>query len=233
MKAVAVPPIKSPLQQLGSSAFSFYPPIVNIERNEWIFRQATWSEIQVMNTKTAEELWIPRHFVGEVSLVGEPVTIVGLTKEIEYRAGAVVPHIRRVIEMPRAVNETRAARPARQASIIGIRVEPSRNSRSIVWPIAAGLLVCVALITVFRDVAVTSRLLARQPDARVNLPFTAQDDYESIVQRLGPPARDEWQGSRRHLLYPAHSFTLILAGRQHPHYVGALDSNGRVIHSVR
>src|SRR5262249_21414220 len=99
---VPVPPIASPLRELGSSPFSFYPPIVNVEHNEWIFRRATWSEIHVVNTKTSEELAIPRHFVGEVSLVGEPVIIVGLTKEIEYREGAVYPYVRRVIEMPRA-----------------------------------------------------------------------------------------------------------------------------------
>ncbi len=101
-----MPPIPAPLDQIGQRPFSFYPPIVNIEHNEWILRRATWSEVHVMNTKTSAELFLPRGFVGEVSLVEEPVMIVGLVKELEYKDGAVLPHIRRVIEMPRAVNDS-------------------------------------------------------------------------------------------------------------------------------
>jgi hypothetical protein len=213
---------------------------VNIEHNEWMFRRATWSEIQVMNTKTSEELWIPRHFVGEVSLVAEPVRIVGLIKEIEYRAGAVYPHIRRVLEMPRAVNDSPrsgATQPLRLAAVVGIRVESRSRTRTVMGSIAAGLLACMAFVTVFRDGAVTSRWLARQATARVDLPFTAQDDYDSVVARLGPPTGDEWRSAGsvryRRLWYPRHSYTVILSGRDHPRYAGAVDANGRVIHSVR
>jgi hypothetical protein len=230
---VPVPPIASPLSELGSSPFSFYPPIVNIEHNEWIFRRATWSEIQVINTKTSEELAIPRHFVGEVSMIAEPVIIVGLTKEIEYRQGVVYPHVRRVIEMPLAVNDSRRPRIQQSpgpAPVVGIRVEPERRSRSIFGTIAAGLLACMALVTVFRDGAITSRLLARQGTTRIDLPFTRVDNYESIVRRIGPPVRDYTQSGTRRLWYPQRSATLLL---KDDHYAGALDTSGRVIHSVR
>ena len=201
-----------------------------------MFRRATWSEIQVMNTKTSEELWIPRHFVGEVSLVAEPVRIVGLIKEIEFRAGAVYPHIRRVLEMPRAVNDaprSYAPQSLRSAAVVGIRVESRSRTRTVMGSIAAGLLACMAFVTVFRDGAITSRLLARQSAARVDLPFTAQDDYESIVKRFGAPAEDQTTRNYRRLWYPKQSFALILVGRDHPRYAGAFDANGRVIHSVR
>ncbi|SRR5579883_28338 len=233
---MAVPPIASPLGQLGSSPFSFYPPILGIERNEWIFRRATWNEIQVMNTKTSEEVWIPRHFVGEVSMVGEPVVIVGLTKEIECRQGIVYPHVRRVIEMPRAVNgplRPRSARPSRPAAVVGIRVESGKRPRGWIGSIAAGLLACMAFVSVFRDSAITSRLLSRQSSPHLNLPFTAQDDYDSIVRRLGPPATDDWRRDTRRLWYPQRSFAVILTGRGHPTYARAVDANGNVIHSVR
>jgi hypothetical protein len=238
MKTVPVPPIASPLRELGSAPFSFFPPIVGIEHNEWIFRRATWSEIQVLNTKTSEEISIPRHFVGEVSLVAEPVIIVGLIKEIEYREGAVYPHVRRVIEMPRAVNDSRRPRvqdtpPSGMgpAPVVGIRVEQERRPRGIIGPIAAGLLACMALVTVFRDGAVASRF-ARSA-VHVDLPFTAQDDYESIVARIGPPQRDEWISGTRRLWYPSRSYTLVLAGREHPRYAGAFDASGRVIHTAK
>ena len=31
------------LETLGDRPFSFYPPIIGIEHNEWIYRRATWS----------------------------------------------------------------------------------------------------------------------------------------------------------------------------------------------
>src|SRR6187551_210378 len=59
MSDALLPP---PYDQLGHRPFSFYPAIVNIEHNEWRLRKATWSEFLVLNTKTAEEIWIPRRF---------------------------------------------------------------------------------------------------------------------------------------------------------------------------
>src|SRR3954454_16309056 len=102
---MSVQPIPPPVEHLGQRPFSFYPPILNTEHNEWIFRRATWSEILVVNTKTNTEIWVPRRFMGEISRIEEPVMILGLLKELEYKSGQVLPSSRRVIEIPRAVNE--------------------------------------------------------------------------------------------------------------------------------
>ena len=112
---MSIPPIPPPLDHLGVRSFSFYPAILNIEHNEWLFRKATWSEILVHNVKTNEELWIPRRFLGEISRIEDPVVIVGLVKELEFRMGAVWPYQRRVIEMPIAVGDTvrTAQRPSK------------------------------------------------------------------------------------------------------------------------
>jgi hypothetical protein len=233
---VPVPPIPAPFDQLGHCAFSFYPPIANVEHNEWVFRSANWDEIRVMNTKTAAELWVPRRFVGAMSLVGEPVVIVGLLKELEYKAGAVLPLVRRVIEMPRAVND--APRPRIQAPeshapapVVGIRLEaPRPRSRTVLGAAAVGLLILIPMALMVRDGFIGHRV----PAPRVDLPFTAQDDYASIVAKLGEPAADESHASRgaqfRTLAYPAPGFTLIL---KNGFYVGTLDSSGRVIHLAR
>src|SRR5579863_7905032 len=106
-------PLPTPLDQLGSRGFSFYPPILGIEHHQWSFRRATSGEIHVVNTSTITELSIHRRFIGEVSAIHDPVVIVGLVKELEYSAGAVVPHVRRVIEMPRAVNDSPRLGPRR------------------------------------------------------------------------------------------------------------------------
>ena len=66
-------------------AFSFYPAIRNVEYNEWVYKRETWSEILVSNSKTGEEVWIPRHFVGRISTADEPVLIVGLKRELELK----------------------------------------------------------------------------------------------------------------------------------------------------
>ena len=139
----------------------FYPAIVGIEHNEWTLRRVNSSEVQVINTKTSEELWIPRRFLGEVSAIEDPFIIAGLVKELEYKDGAVAPHRRRVIEMPRAVNgsvngrpvlplfaENEAAKPAKPAPVIGIRVESGPSSRTgkrlLTWIVASILAFVVA-----------------------------------------------------------------------------------------
>ena len=83
---MAVPPIPPPLAQLGRRAFSFYPAILNAGHNEWVYRSATWSDVLVRNTKTNEEVSVPRRYLGEISRVDAPVMIVGLLAELEYRA---------------------------------------------------------------------------------------------------------------------------------------------------
>jgi hypothetical protein len=233
---VPVPPIPAPFDQLGNCPFSFYPPIANVEHNEWIFRGATWNEIRVVNTKTAGEVFVPRRFLGAMSLVGEPVVIVGLLKELEYKEGAVLPLIRRVIEMPRAVNESprpriRAPRPEALAPVVGIRLESARpRTHMVLGAVAVGLLILIPLAVMVRDGFIGSRTSV----PRIDLPFSAIDDYSSIVAKLGPPAQDRTRRSGgaefRSLTYASRGFTVIL---KDGFYVGALDTNGRLVHSVR
>jgi hypothetical protein len=132
---VSVPLIPAPLPDLGRGRFSFFPAIVGVKHNEWMLRRATWTEILVVNTKTAEEMWIARSFLGDISPVAAPVRIVGLVKELEYKEGLVLPHRRGVIEMPRAVNDyarpvSRRESGAHSAPVLAIRVEPAAKSRT-------------------------------------------------------------------------------------------------------
>jgi hypothetical protein len=154
------PLIPTPFDQIGRRRFSFYPAIVGIEHNEWTLRRITSSEVEVANTKSAEEIWIPRRFLGEVSATEDPFVIAGLVQELEYKAGAVLPHRRRVIQMPRAVNgfaasmgmpapsvaAPRQQEVARPAEVVAIRVEAGPSSRAgkrlLTW-IVAGILACI------------------------------------------------------------------------------------------
>lgn len=241
-----MPPIPAPLDHLGQKPFSFYPPIVGIEHNEWLLKRATWSELLVSNTGDSSEIWVPRRFLGQVSSVDEPVLIVGLLKELEYKAGQVLPHVRRVIEMPRAVGDVpRQPAPSSPfpatASTAAPRSRPqgteSRMGRFILWALAAGLGGCVLLVILFR--AGRESHIVFLPVLQSELGFTPVDDYHAVLRKFGPPAADRWRSEQgelqyRVLDYPQRGVFIVLMGseRDKATYIGALDRDWRVVDSV-
>jgi len=244
---VPAPHIPTPLEQLGHRPFSFYPAIQNIQHNEWQFSRARADEIQVINTKSQQELWIPRGFLSGVSSIEEPVVIVGLLKELECREGVVIPHVRRVIEIPRAVNDVprpwlNAPHPGQLAPVVGIRVESgaeSQKSRKLLGAVAAGILTCIVGMVIFRDATAGSRARFFGVSSRLSLPFVANDDYESVISRIGYPESNHSRvlpdGSAFYLMrYPDRGFIVVLLGgdRTQASYLGALGRGGRVVHSV-
>ncbi len=235
-------PIPPPLEPMSRRPFSFFPPILNIEHNEWRFRKATWSEVLVQNAKSDLEIWIPRRLLGGISSVDEPVMIVGLVKELEYKAGSVWPHERRVLEMPAAFD---APRPAVGAKTVAephpvrgsLDKTESRVGRLLAVLLGAGVLVLAfALFVIHGGAFRTVKFTATDQDF---LTLSRTDDYFSVVRKLGQPAEDRWreQGGElqyRALWYPQRSYYVILLGtdRSDARYIGAMDRNWRVIHYV-
>lgn len=245
---MSVPPVPPPLEELGQRPFSFYPAIVGIEHNEWIYTKATWSEILVRNRKSNTEVYIPRVYVGELSRIEEPVAIVGLNKELEYKAGTIVPHVRRVIQMPRAVNDgprtvnSASSEPAaspRPAPVVGIRLEnktESRVGRMLLVATAVAVIIVVAAVALFQA---SSRRITFAPVMQSEYQFTASDDFYTITRKLGKPAEDRYRNATgelqyRRLVYPQLGLSVILMGadRDHLRYLGQVDNDGRVIHSA-
>jgi len=232
-------------EQIGNRPFSFYPPVVNIEHNEWHYRKATWSEVLVVNAKTGLEIWIPRLYIGAISRIEEPIVILGLSKELEYKGGQVWPYVRRVIEMPRAVNEGYRPPPdidePRPASVVGIRTESGAESRIwrlLVAALAVGIVACLVVITVLRSGRDGSRI-SYAPVLQSELGLSGQDDYYAIVRKLGNPAEDRWKSEAgevqyRLLRYPERGLSVVLMGteRDKALYIGAVDNNGRPVHAV-
>jgi hypothetical protein len=220
---MAVPPLPPILAQLGQRPFSFYPAILNLSHNEWTYQSATWSEVLVRNSKTNEEIAVPRRYVGDISSVEAPVMIVGLRAELEYRAGAVYPAQRKVIEMPLAVNDSPRppwqSAPVGPAQVVGIRVESGANSRMgklVLGGVALGLAGCVLAISLFRGGVIASRVFYT-PSFRADLPLTPDDDYASVVRLLGPPEQQRWRlgpgdGAYEVLAYPRRGWNVILMG---------------------
>ena len=241
---MSVPPIQPPLEALGARPFSFYPPILNVEHNEWKYRRATWSEILVANARTGDEVWIPRRFLGEMSSVDEPVVIVGLVKELEYKGGSVWPHQKRLIEMPAAAGGFPLATPdvpSEPAPVIGIRMESadSRIGRFVGTVLLIGILTCLVTVTVYRQGVLRPRLSYTVKDQSY-LELNHTDDYYSVVRKLGAPTTDHWKSESgeiqfRALSYPQRSYVVILMGadRKTAKYVGTLDSNWNPVHSIQ
>jgi hypothetical protein len=236
------PPIPPPFEQLGHRSFSFYPAIVGIDHNEWRYKQSTWSEVLVVNAKTDSELWVPRRFLGEIAKIEEPVMIWGLVKELEYKAGVLVPHVRRVIEMPRAVNDyPRPAEPPipGPAPVVGISLEPgteTRIGRLIGAVLLLGITATAVFVGVYRNVS-SGESVEIKAILQSSLGLSSQDDYHAVVRKLGTPRADRWRDATGEVQYRLLEYAdknVILMGRDRNAavYIGALDPQWNVIDSV-
>jgi hypothetical protein len=243
---MATPPIPPALEHLAARPFSFYPAIVGIEHNEWRYRKGTWSEILVLNCRTEEEIWIPRRFIGEVSRSDDPVLIVGLNRELEYKAGAVWPFQRRVLQMPPATPpppkpaDAETPTEAKPAPVVGIRLEP--NDKRIFRLIAIALAVAIGLYAIAVNLNRVGEFRQRNVVFTASdqsfLDLNARDTFASVVSKLGQPAQERAQEvgtiHYRALAYPDRRYTVILMGpdRETARYIGVMDDNWEPLHSV-
>jgi hypothetical protein len=224
----------------GGRSFALYPPILGIPHNEWRFRRATWSDFVAVNTKSGEEVFIPRSFVVDVS-ANAPVVIVGLKRELEWRNGLAAPYRKPVVEMPIAVNDnTPPPRPHRPAPVVSIRLEsraPVATGRKAMVVVMLG----VVAAAVVADVAWPGEVIARIEGIRARRVWqelTPGDNYSAVVSKLGPPAAqrtyiDEHGEVFRALEYPGRRFTAVLEGttQEDARYVASLDARGRILGS--
>lgn len=244
---MASPPIPPSLEHLATRPFSFYPPIVGVEHNEWLFRKATWSEILVVNCKAHNEIWIPRRFIGEVSRVEDPVLILGLNRELEYKAGTVWPYQRRVIEMPVAVNAPppppapgEPQEKTEPAPVVGIRLERSDKFVlklvGVALAVFIGIYILVANLNRIQDMR--QRTVTFTPADQSFLELTSRDDVTAIKTKLGEPANDRTRDvggiQYRALGYPDRKYSVILMGddARTARYIGVMDDHWKPLHSV-
>lgn len=247
---MSIAPLPTPLQHLGGRRFSFYPPIRNLAHNEWLYRGATWSECVVANARSGEEVCIPRMFLGEVSHADEPVMVVGLNRELEWRSGAIMPLERRVIEMPvtaLVVGEGQtAARPGHLAPVVNIRLEPPtevRFGKRMGVALLLGAVGLTIIAGIVRQVQGPQRADVFRP-YRGYLQLKQTDDYSSTVRKLGIPVFDRSRAADgrvyrllgyRSFGYGARYFAVILTGATaaDSRYIGTVDSRGRLMDAVR
>lgn len=243
------PHLPPPFDDIGQRPFSFYPSIANAEPNDWFIRSANWSDVQVVNSRTKQNIWIPRQYIGSISETDDPVLIVGLTKELEFREGVVWPRVKRVIEMPLAVNDAfprlwlrdRQQKRGAPAPVVGIRLEVeglSKKGRVAAYLGVSAALVSLLAVVLCRD-WVFSNHFAHPPVAEEATKLTGSDDYASVVQHMGYPASDTWRSNGsvhiRALTYPRRAVTVILVGpdRNHVHFAGIIDLHHTARHPAR
>jgi hypothetical protein len=244
---MASPPIPPALENLATRPFSFYPPIVGVEHNEWLFRKATWSEILVVNCKGGNEIWIPRRFIGEVSRVEDPVLILGLNRELELKAGAVWPYQKRILQMPVAVNAPQPPPPPgtppekiAPAPVVGIRLEQSDKTVFKLIGVALAVFIGLYILAVnFSRISdMRQRTVTFTSSDQSFLDLTSRDDVTAIKVKLGEPSYDRTRDvggiTYRALTYPDRKYTVILMGDdpRNGHYIGVMDDHWKPIHSV-
>ncbi len=130
---MSAPLLPSPLDYVGRRRFAFYPPIAHPDPNEWLVGGGSHAEIQVVNARTGHEIWISRQYIGAVSETSSPLLVVGLTKALTFREGAVEPKVKRVIEMPVSAATGEGSLPkaslrSHPAPVIEIRLESKSDS---------------------------------------------------------------------------------------------------------
>lgn len=231
-------PIMPPVDELKGRAFSFYPPILNIEHNAWTLKEATWSEMLVTNTKMALEVAIPRRYFGQVSQIEEPVMIVGLNRELEYKTGAVWPTERKVLAMPGKVlqmkrqpgqpgEEPKSPGGLKSITGLGDSGTDSRISRMIMTIFGAIAFVGVLIWALVEFTPAAKPTFVAKDQAYLEL--TRDDDYHAVVRKLGAASLDRYKAGEgeihyRALTYKDRGYVIILMGteREQVRYIGTL-----------
>ncbi|MCC6586112.1 MAG: hypothetical protein IT168_05285 [Bryobacterales bacterium] len=239
-------PIPPTLDELGERPFSFYPPIVNIEHNEWTYKKGNWSEILVRNSKINSEVWIPRSYLGEISKIDEPVMIVGLRRELEYKGGSIWPYTRRVVSMPgKAVPDVPPGAEAFEPPPTNLRQSLRLNEgaeggigKMLMWVAIVGIVI-VAGTAGYLNLRTTGGAVVYEGVLQADLGFTADTNYFDVVRKLGTPDRDHYRsetGERQYrlLVYPKQNLVIVLMGveRGKELYIGSKDLQGKVVHAV-
>lgn len=171
-------PMPEWVPELVAGSFRFSPPIAGVIHNEWMLHRVTGQEVIVVNTATADELAIPRRFLGNV-MNG----VVILTKRLEFSGGRILPANRDVIVIP-SPRGARLVPTDRPAEVVAIREdEPavSGSRRLLRTLIALGCLACLIAVYVLRDARNSARL--RRSSIRRVLPASHQPELAPLVQQ--------------------------------------------------
>jgi hypothetical protein len=238
---------QSLLAALEGRRFSFYPAIRGIKHNEWTLEGSSWSEVQVRNGESGQQFWIPRSHLGVVSSSDSPVLILGLRRELEFKAGGVYPFRKVVTEMPstQAGREPQAPAtpPPKQRSL---SVSDARALRLLGLALGVGLLVSALVFAGVIGGMHNPFEALFQPDTSTAdqryLGLGSSASYFEVVDRLERPESELWISAEEDelqfqaLYYPSRGYIVIMMGgsRAEMRYIGTVHDRSRsVLDSAR
>ena len=230
------------VEALQGRRFSFYPAIRGIEHNEWTQQDSTWSEVQVRNVTSGQEFWIPKRYLGGISSSDSPVLILGLQRELEFKAGGVFPYRQIVTEMP----STPAARkpPAAPVPQPKQRLLSGADARLVkLLAIAIGVALLASVIGFLGLVGRLHNPLDRwfKPDTSTAdqryIGLGTVDSYFEVVAKLGTPDSEAWISGEEDeiqfqaLFFSARRYIVVLMGstRGDMRYLGTLHDPTRQV----
>ena len=229
------------LEDLGERHFSFYPAILNIEHNEWRLKRVAWSEILVVNTKTGEELWIPRRLVGEIVQRRSPHPHHRAAQGIGVRGRRGVAsraaHSLHA-EGRRALTVLGDGGPGPFIAFAGWATPGAEGKigRLIGIVLLAGVAIVVAVVAITqRPVSYKGmEQLALQLNAERRRTTRSSASSASRRRIIGVPAPARSLSIKR-CDTRDRPYTLVLMGvdRNSVRYIGALDKDWKPVHSVR
>ncbi len=237
------------LDSLRDRRFSFYPAIHGVDHNEWTLTESTWAEIQVRNSGSGQEFWIPKNHLGTVSSTDSPVLILGLERELEAKAGGVFPRRVVVTEIP----TTAAGRSSQRSSDAATPPTPSRISRSdatmlrlLVVAISVALMAgLVGFLGVVGGLHNPLEVLFAPDTSTADqryLGLQRNDSYFEVVNRLSAPEEEQWISGEEDELqfqalhYGSRGYIIVMMGgsRAEMRYLGTLhDPSRRVLDSAQ
>jgi hypothetical protein len=192
----------------------------------------------VANTGSDLVVAVPRRYFGQISQVEEPVMIVGLSRELEYKTGSVWPTERKVLAMPPKVvqmrrpagsAETEPKSPGGLKAIMGLgdTGTDTRISRMIMTVFGAVVFVGLLVWALVEFTPAAKPTFVAKDQAYLEL--TRDDDYHAVVRKLGQPQLDRFKATEGEIRYRALTFrdrgyVIILMGTDQDavRYIGAL-----------
>ena len=235
------------LDSLRDRRFSFYPAIHGVDHNEWTLTESTWAEIQVRNSGSGQEFWIPKNHLGTVSSTDSPVLILGLERELEAKAGGVFPRRMVVTGYHHAAGRLRSARPTpqrRQAQ------QDSADRAPVLRPLVVAISVAlmaglVGFLGVVGGLHNPLEVLFAPDTSTADqryLGLQRNDSYFEVVNRLSAPEEEQWISGEEDELqfqalhYGSRGYIIVMMGgsRAEMRYLGTLhDPSRRVLDSAQ
>jgi hypothetical protein len=215
--------------------FRILPEIAGFSQNQWLVVESSWAEFGVRNIGSGELIYIPKSYFRACS-----DDVATLVRPLVYRSGLLVPVKTSNWSVPTA-GPSADLNPDETSIQTGFSapVHPTdRMAKRAVW---FGVSALVALLIGGMSAYYWQRThRSYRAVLQMSPGLSASSKYADVIRTFGKPNSDTWTSTSnavqfRVLDYPDQQLRAILFGpdRKSMFYVGLLDKDGRVLHTVK